>query len=166
MRIDAYFWLWLDYSMSSAMVTNNHWNVKNSMMKCYFSSIRWESMPIFNFISIPPCFQQWLPIITETSKIQWRSVIPTVLDENRCSNIARTLQERCCNIPMSASLQLAATLQQQRCSNIAGTLPMLQQPCGNVDNVAATLPECCGNIANVLGILKKKMIKKYYFMMK
>ena len=30
------------------------------------------------------CRQQWLPIITETSKIQRKIVIPQVLDENRC----------------------------------------------------------------------------------
>ena len=39
-------------------------------------------MPIFDFNSIPLCLQQWLPIITETPKIQCRIVIPQVLDEN------------------------------------------------------------------------------------
>ena len=28
--------------------------------------------------------QQWIPMITETSKIQCKSVITQVLDENRC----------------------------------------------------------------------------------
>ena len=40
-------------------------------------------MPIFYFNSIPPYLQQWLPIITETSKIQCRMVITQVLDENQ-----------------------------------------------------------------------------------
>ena len=40
-------------------------------------------MAIFDFNSIPPCLHQWLPIITETSKIQCRIVISQVLDENQ-----------------------------------------------------------------------------------
>ena len=36
-------------------------------------------MAIFDFKSIPSCLQHWLPIITETSKIQCRMVIPRVL---------------------------------------------------------------------------------------
>ena len=40
-------------------------------------------MPIFDFNSISPSLQQWLPIITETSNIQCSMVIPQVLDENR-----------------------------------------------------------------------------------
>ena len=42
-----------------------------------------DSIVIFYFKSIPPCLQQWLPIITETSKIQCRMVIPQVIDENQ-----------------------------------------------------------------------------------
>ena len=42
-----------------------------------------ESIAIFDFNSIPPRLQHRLPIITETSKIQCRMVIPQVLDENR-----------------------------------------------------------------------------------
>ena len=38
---------------------------------------------MFDFNSIPPCLQQWLPIITKTPKIQCRIVIPQVLDENK-----------------------------------------------------------------------------------
>ena len=38
---------------------------------------------LLDFKPIPPCLQQWLPIITETSKIQCRMIIPQVLDENR-----------------------------------------------------------------------------------
>ena len=37
----------------------------------------------FDFNSIPPCLQQWLPIIAETSKIQCRMVISQVLDDNQ-----------------------------------------------------------------------------------
>ena len=40
-------------------------------------------MTIFDFKLIPTCFQKWLPIIFETSKIQCRMVIHQVLDENR-----------------------------------------------------------------------------------
>ena len=40
-------------------------------------------MAIFDFNSIPPCLQQWLPIIIETPKIQCRIVSSQVLDENR-----------------------------------------------------------------------------------
>ena len=40
-------------------------------------------MAIFDFKLIPPCLQQWLPIITETSKIQCTIAIPQVLDENQ-----------------------------------------------------------------------------------
>ena len=47
------------------------------------SSIGWESRAIFYFNSIPPCLQQWLPIIAQTSKIQCRMVIPWVLNGNR-----------------------------------------------------------------------------------
>ena len=39
-------------------------------------------MVIFDFNSIPPCLQQWLPIITETSKIKCRMVMLQVLEEN------------------------------------------------------------------------------------
>ena len=61
---------------------DNNRNVKNSMWNCY-SSIRWESRAIFDFKSIPPRLLQWLPIITETSKIQFIMIIPWVLNENR-----------------------------------------------------------------------------------
>ena len=40
-------------------------------------------MTFFDFKSIPPCLQQWLPLIIETSKIQCGVVIPQVIDENR-----------------------------------------------------------------------------------
>ena len=49
----------------------------------YFSSNRWESIAIFYFNSIPPCLQQWLPILAETSKSECIIVIPQVLDENQ-----------------------------------------------------------------------------------
>ena len=50
------------------------------------SSLRWQSMHMFDFNSIPPSLQQWLPIITLTSKIQCRMVIPQV--PNRWESIA------------------------------------------------------------------------------
>ena len=37
----------------------------------------------FHFKPILPCLLQWIPIITEKSKIQCRIVITQVLDENR-----------------------------------------------------------------------------------
>ena len=40
-------------------------------------------MAIFDFKSIPPHLKQWLPIITETFKIQCRMIIPQVLDKNQ-----------------------------------------------------------------------------------
>ena len=48
-------------------------------------------MPIFDFNSIPPRLQQWLPIIIETSKIKCRMVIPKVLDENQSLFLILTL---------------------------------------------------------------------------
>ena len=69
--------------LNSFMVNNSSLS-QNPMKNCYSSSIRWEPMPIFDFNSIPPCLQQWLSIITETSKIQCRMVIPQVFDENLC----------------------------------------------------------------------------------
>ena len=39
-----------------------------------------QSIAMFDFNSIPPCLQQWLPTIAETSKIQCRMVIPQLLD--------------------------------------------------------------------------------------
>ena len=41
-----------------------------------------KELSLFDFKPIPLCLQQWLPIITETSKIQRRMVIPQVIDEN------------------------------------------------------------------------------------
>ena len=83
MRINRYFWFYLDSSMSSAKVTNNNRNVKNPSSNLYSSSIRWESIAIFDFNSIPPCLQQRLPIKTETSKFQCRMVSPQVIEENQ-----------------------------------------------------------------------------------
>ena len=37
-------------------------------------------MAIFDYRLIPPCPQQWLPIMVETLQIQYRMVIPQVLD--------------------------------------------------------------------------------------
>ena len=56
---------------------------KQLKLSCYSSSITFESKAIFDFKSIPPCLQWWLSIITETSKIQRRMIIPWLLNENR-----------------------------------------------------------------------------------
>ena len=48
--------------MSSAMVTNNNRNVKNPMLNCY-SSIRWESMAIFDFKSTWTANSKWYLMI-------------------------------------------------------------------------------------------------------
>ena len=42
----------------SAMVTNNNRNVKNPVSNCYSSNIRWESIAMFDFNSIPPCLSK------------------------------------------------------------------------------------------------------------
>ena len=37
---------------------------------------KWESMTNFNFKSIPPCLQQWSPLIEEDSKNHCRMFVP------------------------------------------------------------------------------------------
>ena len=65
------------------LLLSNGQNIKNARIINPQLSIRWESIGIFYFKLIPPCLQQWLPMIIETSKMHCGMVISQVLDEHR-----------------------------------------------------------------------------------
>ena len=55
----------------------------NALQDGWSSSIKRESMAIFDFKLIPPCLQSWLPLILQTSKMNYEITVPPGLDRNR-----------------------------------------------------------------------------------
>ena len=69
--------------------TLNFWRFSN--LSCLLE----KEFSLFEFKSIRPCLQQRLPIITETSKIQCRMVIPQVIDDNQSLFLILTRSPPC-----------------------------------------------------------------------